>query len=589
MAPRTIGRYEVEHLLGTGAFGDVYLATLYGAMGFRKRVAIKVIGKDRPGCDPRKIGGFVNEARLGETLHHPNIVAIVEFGQDQGDYFLVMEYIDGISLQGIQALCAGRGVRLPEDAVCEIGVQVCAGLDHAHNATSESGERLDLVHRDLKPANLMVDRTGTVRIVDFGIARASTNPYFTTQTGEVKGTPRYMAPEQVTGSGSISPLVDIYSLGLVLCEMATNKPVFAAANIEALLYQVLNGDVTESASRLRKVAPSLYPVVLKALRREPHERYQTAAEMSEQLREVWWALGGRQRMGLVAQATCNLVPERASVPTLKPTIATAAVSEETTEWQIPEERVEGPTTWSSFYEAFADQIPEQPPELDTGAVTAPIPTRGPRRRSVLLPALVGIVALLVAILVVVLAVPRLLGVLAPADPIVVEVPSDPVTDAPTPDPAEEPDVDAGGEPAAGLEEPGPPDEAQASTPPATTTTPTPPVEPRQPTPTPPAPDPPVAAEEPPPVAPAPAVAAAGPGQLRVNSVPWSEVYVDGAYLGRTGTPSFELPAGRHTVRLFQPQGDQQKFFHVYVSEDATVNVGCWNFETESPCGGSVTP
>jgi len=588
--PRTIGRYEVDHLLGSGAFGDVFLATLHGAMGFRKRVAIKVIGKDRPGCDPRKIGSFVNEARLGETLHHPNIVAIVEFGQDRGDYFLVMEYIDGISLQGILALCAGRGVCLPEDAVCELGVQVCAGLDHAHNATSEAGEKLDLVHRDLKPANLMVDRTGTVRIVDFGIARASTNPYFTTRTGEVKGTPRYMAPEQVTGHDAVSPLVDIYSLGLVLCEMATNRPVFAAANIEALLYQVLNGDVSESSRRLRKVAPNLYPVVSKALRREPHERYQAAAEMSEQLREVWWSLGGRQRMGLVAQATRNLVPAKKSPPTLKPTVSAVTIAEKTAEWEVREEPAPGPATWSSFYEAFADQIPEEPPDLDTGALTIKAPPPPPRRFVLPIVGLVSTIGVLTLLLVAVLVLPRL--VRGPDEGAAGVPPPDPVagTAEPleeVPEPTEEASEDGEGIVEAGdpADEPG----AEAQEPVTERIEPaTPPVERAQPTPQPPAvqpqDDPP--GSEPPAEAPAdPAPAATGTGKLRVNSVPWSEVYVDGEYLGRTGTPSFELSAGQHTVRLFQPGSDRKKYFHVYVAEDATVNVGCWNFDTESPCGG----
>ena len=562
--PRTIGRYEVEHLLGSGAFGDVFLATLHGAMGFRKRVAIKVIGKDRPGCDPRKIGGFVNEARLGETLHHPNIVAIVEFGQDQGDYFLVMEYIDGISLQGILALCAGRRVFLPEDAVCELGVQVCAGLDHAHNATSEAGEMLDLVHRDLKPANLMVDRAGTVRIVDFGIARASTNPYFTTRTGEVKGTPRYMAPEQVTGRDTVSPLVDLYSLGLVLCEMATGKPVFAAANIEALLYQVVNGDVSSSTKQLRKVAPHLYPVVIKALQRDPHERFQTAAEMSERLRDVWWTLGGRQRMGLVVQATRNLVPEMSSVPTLKPTIATVAVNTETAEWSPTEERSTGPATWSSFCQAFSDQISEEPPDADTGSSTVPV---RPRAERTLLPILLGIAALLAVVLLGVLAFPLLFSEPPPVDEVRTAEPPEPPTATP---PAA---TEASSEGIARVDalEPEPPAAEPAPSP-----SPTERVAAS-------APPPPVQSTEPSPES-TPAAATADTGQVRVNSVPWSKVYVDGEYLGRTGVPAFDLAVGHHLVRLDEPQSGQRKSFRVHITKDATAVLGCWNFETASECG-----
>jgi len=552
---RRLGRYDVERLIGSGAFGEVYLGTLHGAMGFRKRVALKVIGLDRPGLDPRKIGTFVNEARLGETLHHPNIVSIHEFGQDGTTYFLAMEYIDGISLRGILTLCSGRGVLLPEDAVCDLGVQVCTGLDHAHNAVTEHGHPLNLIHRDLKPANLMVDRTGTVRIVDFGIARAATNPYFTTHTGEIKGTPRYMAPEQVSGEGEIGPAVDLYALGLVLCEVATGEPVYTAETITELIYKVMHNDVTTAMGQLRRSSPALYPVVRKALAADPADRHADAAAMGEALREAWFSLGGRPCMAHVARATCGLVRADSDA---------SLTAGETVECPAFEAEILEPGTWGSFQAAFSDQIGELPPPQPITAQPAEpsvetlVDTPAPRP---MWPWTSAAGVLLALVVVAALVAPRLFSPPeAPEQP--VEPPTEAVIEATeaTPPPLPEEPTEA---PAPVVE---PIVEAPTPAPPPVREDPT-PAEPTTPEP----------AEEPQEVV-------EGTGRIKLNSVPWSHIYLDGAYLGRTGAPSIEVPAGPHTIRLYRQETDQEKVYQVEVQPDTTVNVGCWNFTTGSPCG-----
>ena len=557
---RRLGRYDVERLVGSGAFGEVYLGTLHGAMGFRKRVALKVIGHDRPGLDPRKIGTFVNEARLGETLHHPNIVSIHEFGQEGATFFLAMEYIDGISLRGILTLCSGRGVLLPEDAVCDLGVQVCTGLDHAHNARTEHGHPLDLIHRDLKPANLMLDRTGTVRIVDFGIARAATNPYFTTHTGEIKGTPRYMAPEQVSGEGEIGPAVDLYALGLVLCEVATGEPVYTAGSITELIYKVMQNEVSEGLTRLRASSPALYPVVRKALAADPQDRHTNAAAMGEALREAWFSLGGRPCMAHVARATCGLVGAGGN------TVLTAG---ETVECPAFEAQTLEPGTWGSFQSAFSDQIGDHPlPQQITAPPPepAPAPADEPPPARPIWPWAVGAGGLLALLVVAVLVLPRLL---TPADthgqP--TEAPTEAIVE--TPEPVSPPLPEDSTEEIVETPLPVVAPVVEAPTP----APPTPAIE---------APTPAEAVTPPTPQEPAPAVQ--GSGHVKLNSVPWSHIYLDGTYLGRTGAPRIEIPAGPHTIRLYRQETDQEKIFQVDVQPDATVNVGCWNFTTNSPCG-----
>jgi len=385
MTERTIGRYRVQRKLGAGAFGEVFLASLHGAMGFTKAVAIKVLAAERPGYDPRKLGSFVNEARLGENLHHPNIVAIHEFAEADGNYYLVMEYIDGVSLREVLSFCSGRGIVLPVDAVCELGVQVCAGLDHAHHAKTAEGHKLELIHRDLKPANLLLDRTGTIRIGDFGVARAAINPYFTTEAGEVKGTPRYMAPEQVTAQGALTPAADIYSLGLVLCEVATGDPVFDATQLEPLLHQVVESKTRGGMRRLEACAPALVPVIDRALARDPADRFASAGQMGQALRRVWIEHGGFRRLGVVAEATLGLRAGRR-----EGRMAPAITAEVPAVAAVPD----GATPWERFQIAFADQLGER----DALPEKSPPPTGAPRRSRLRIAGLVALALLAVVAL-----------------------------------------------------------------------------------------------------------------------------------------------------------------------------------------------
>ena len=523
MEPRTLGRYTLDRRIGAGAFGAVYLASLHGVMGFRKPVAIKLIRGDRSDLQPVKLGTIVNEGLLGERLHHPNIVAILEFSEDSGQYFLVMEYIDGISLHTVLSLCAGRGTTLPVDAVCDLGIQVCAGLFHAHTLCDRQDNPLELVHCDLKPANLLLDATGTVRIADFGVARVSSAPYFTTASGELRGSPRYMAPEQARGADRLTAAVDQYGLGLVLCEAATGEPVFEASNITTLLGKVASGDVTAALDRTRRLAPDLAPVLQRALAVEPGDRFESAERMSSALREVWSRHGSRQRMGLVARAT---LPLRPGHDTERP------AGTRTDEVPVVQEHDGEPGSWEHLCASFADQL---------DGVDAVETTRGDGSRHRRPPwGWLAVAAGLAAVAVVV----------------ILSWPEPPQAD---------------GQPSA---EETPP-LSQESTPPESTP-PIVPVEPAVQT-----------IESTPPPPPAHEVsnppAVVGSGSLRVNSRPWSQVWLDDTQLGDTGTPAFEVPAGRHTVLLRRPDSGPTRSFQVDIPAHGTVNLGCWDFVAEKPC------
>ncbi len=282
----TFGKYRIVRKIGEGAFGSVYEAQLPGPMGFAKRVAIKRIRPNVVEDDPKFVQSMINEARIGGLLHHANIVDIFEFGQETGHYYLAMELVDGATLNGILRLCRKRRVLLPRFAVVDIAIQVCRGLHYAHTFREPGGDRLDLIHRDLKPSNVMVDREGTAKICDFGIAKAASNLYKTTAEGFVKGTPRYMSPEQITGEGELSPRSDVFSLGVVLYEVITGGTLFAADSLVSLMHSILSADLGEKLTRAENAFPGSASVLERALARDPAERFEGARAMGDALREL---------------------------------------------------------------------------------------------------------------------------------------------------------------------------------------------------------------------------------------------------------------------------------------------------------------
>jgi eukaryotic-like serine/threonine-protein kinase len=211
---------------------------------------------------------FVREARLAARLAHPNVVAVFDAGEHDGAPYIVMEYVEGETLA---ELLARRGP-LPAEEVVKLGRQACAGLQHAHDA--------GLVHRDVKPQNLLVRRDGTLKISDFGIARAAEATQITS-AGTILGTAGYLAPEQAAG-GEASPAADVYGLGAVLYEALTGQP---PVQLESL------ADLTTAHERppapVRELAPDapdrLEQAVMRALARRPEERPQTAAELARAL------------------------------------------------------------------------------------------------------------------------------------------------------------------------------------------------------------------------------------------------------------------------------------------------------------------
>ncbi len=280
------GKYRIVRLLGDGTYGAVYEAFQPGAMGFAKRVAIKRLRPHLIAGDRRFLQSMVNEARIGALLQHANIVDILEFDQVEGHYYLAMEYVDGATLEEVIRVCQRRRVLLPRFAVVDLMVQVCRGLHHAHQMRDHDGRHLHLIHRDVKPSNIIVDRGGTARILDFGIAKAATNLFNNTAPGLTKGTPRYMSPEQLRGEYPLRPRSDVFSTGVVLYELITARPLFFGQSLEALLHQVVSADISDRLEQAEAAFPGCLPILTRALERDAESRYPDVRSLAADLRKL---------------------------------------------------------------------------------------------------------------------------------------------------------------------------------------------------------------------------------------------------------------------------------------------------------------
>ena len=265
--PRTyMGRYELTHLVARGGMAQVYRAI---DLQLDRPVALKVLFPELS-VDKTFVERFRREAQAAANLSHPNIVPVFDWGEDDGAYFIVMEYIDGRSLSAVLR----DPQKLPPNQIAQIGAGVAAALAFAH--------RHGVVHRDVKPGNILITPDGEVKVTDFGIARAMNTEESLTQTGAVMGTAAYFSPEQAEGK-TVDARSDIYSLGVVLYEMAVGRPPFTGDSPVA----VASKHVRDQPALPRVANPAcpaaLEAVIMKAMAKDPASRYGSAEELRADL------------------------------------------------------------------------------------------------------------------------------------------------------------------------------------------------------------------------------------------------------------------------------------------------------------------
>ncbi|HEY4397946.1 MAG TPA: Stk1 family PASTA domain-containing Ser/Thr kinase [Acidimicrobiia bacterium] len=258
-------RYEIQRGIARGGMAEVYLAR---DQLLDRPVAVKVLFAEYA-RDPSFVERFRREAQSAAGLNHPHIVAIYDWGQERGTYFIVMEYVRGRSLRDVVQVNGPFSAR----RTAEIGAEIAGALEFAH--------RNGVVHRDVKPGNVLLTADGDIKVTDFGIARAGTSEALT-QTGAVMGTATYFSPEQAQGH-PVDGRSDVYSLGVVLYEMVTGAPPFVGESPVAVAYKHVREDPEPPSARAPDVPPDLEHIILTAMAKDPDSRYQTAEELRTDL------------------------------------------------------------------------------------------------------------------------------------------------------------------------------------------------------------------------------------------------------------------------------------------------------------------
>ena len=229
-----IGKYDIRRPVGRGGMAEVFEAEMQGPAGFKKPVCIKRIRKEYA-AHPQFRAAFESEARIAATLHHPNVVEIYDFDQADDQLYLVMEYVDGVDLQTILKETRGLGLNIPVGFAIHVMQGLLAALDHAHTQTI-NGVSTPIIHRDVSPQNILVARDGTIKLTDFGIAKAK-GLSATTMPGTVKGKLAYLSPEQAEGR-SITPTTDLFSAGTLFYEMLTGQRLFAGESASEIVIKI---------------------------------------------------------------------------------------------------------------------------------------------------------------------------------------------------------------------------------------------------------------------------------------------------------------------------------------------------------------
>ena len=279
------GAYELAFELGSGGMATVYLARSSGTGGVGRTVALKRI-HPHLAKQPEFVDMFLDEAGLVSRLQHPYLCSVYEFGEVDGTYYLAMEYLRGETLSRM----VRRLQSMPEEAAhpelpyvwARVLADLCDGLHAAHQTVADDGGRLELIHRDISPQNLFVCDDGTVRVLDFGVARAR-GRRVQTSTGEVKGKLAYLAPEQIRRQ-PLDHRVDIWALGVVAWEVFTRRRLFRRDSEVDTMMAVAQDDIPLPSRVNRRLPVELDAVVMRALEREPDDRYGSARELGRALR-----------------------------------------------------------------------------------------------------------------------------------------------------------------------------------------------------------------------------------------------------------------------------------------------------------------
>ena len=277
----SIGRYRLLGRIGEGGMAEVYRAVMTGPEGFERELVLKrILPRLSQSGDFKTM--FVREAKICGQMLHPNIIQIYEFGQADGGYFIAMESVQGVTLRELLTTLRKGERSIPHMVAADVARQICVGLDYAHTLRGNDGEPLEIVHQDISPTNIMLSFTGTVKILDFGIARAAEFAEEEAKKGMIKGKVSYLSPEQIY----VRPFdarADVFALGVVFHEMLTGRRLFQSRNDITKMRELLAAPILPPSAIDAMVPRELDRIVMKSLEIDPKDRYQSSADMAADL------------------------------------------------------------------------------------------------------------------------------------------------------------------------------------------------------------------------------------------------------------------------------------------------------------------
>ncbi len=274
------GRYVLLDKIGTGGMAEIYRAKTFGAAGFEKEFAVKLILPSLVD-DSEFVEMFINEAKIAVSLYHANIVQVFDLGEIDDQYYIAMEYVLGKDLLEILATCADLDIKIPLNLALFVTMEMLKGLNFAHRAKNPYGEDLNIIHRDVSPSNIMISYAGDVKVGDFGVAKAAIQRNLT-ESGTLKGKVGYMSPEQVMGD-EIDSRSDVFSAGIVFFEALSMSRLFTGNSDLEIMLQVRDADIGERIEKADPLPRDLIDIVQKALTKHPEERFQTSGEFYQAL------------------------------------------------------------------------------------------------------------------------------------------------------------------------------------------------------------------------------------------------------------------------------------------------------------------
>jgi len=331
-----LGEYHLLKKIAQGGMGTIYLAKRLGVGGFEKTFVIKCM-LDSLADDQEVQGMFIDEARLAARLAHPNIAQIYDFGVIDGTYYIAMEHIPGEDLRSIITRLRERNAKIPVPIALRIMLDLCAGLEYAHSYT-EAGKPMGIIHRDISPANIMVSYHGTVKLLDFGIAKA-TSRISATRSGGLKGKLGFLSPEQISDN-PIDARADVFCLGITFYLLVANRHPWRRDTEVATMHAIVHDELPDPRAFREHLPEDVVAIMMKALERDRDQRYRSAAEMGAALQlaltKIAPGVGAADVASfMVALFGQEAMQERSNIPNLVDSTPTALIRNRPSSTSVP--------------------------------------------------------------------------------------------------------------------------------------------------------------------------------------------------------------------------------------------------------------